>query len=205
VRQLSRHPLGRKNQQRTDMNIKQTIQQSLMIAAGLADSGGSPQLIHRNRSKNFVETLASQLREEFKENESVYVLSKHYEHTRLEFGLNELLYDVLVCETDQVQSAIEKEYLTFVIRAIWEIESEFARNSREAFYDFNKLVLGSSENKLFVGPQVSNEATFINLLAEAAKYCHGNTYLALVPHPSEWKSQKLDVHCWLFNKGWQAT
>jgi hypothetical protein len=185
------------------MNIKQILQQSLTIAAELPDSGENPQFIHRNRSKNFVETVASQLRKEYQDQKYVFVLSKHYDKARMEFGLNELLYDILVCETSHVASVLEKETLTYITKAIWEIESEFARNSREAIYDFNKLVLGSSENKLFIGPQVSDEAGFLNPLIEVAKHCKSNTFVALVPHPSEWKSKSLDVHCWLFNAGWQ--
>ena len=110
------------------MNIKQTLQQSLTIAANLPAPGENSQFIHRNRSKNFVETLASQLRKEYQAQHNIFVLSKHYDKTRTEFGLNELLYDILVCETDHVASVLEKETLTYVTKAVWEIESEFARN-----------------------------------------------------------------------------
>jgi hypothetical protein len=185
------------------MNIKQILQQSLKLAAASPDSGENLQFIHRNRSQNFVKTLAAQLREEYRDQKNVFVLSKDFGETRTEFGLNELLYDILVCETSHVASVIEKETLTYITKAIWEIESEFARNSREAIYDFNKLVLGSSENKLFIGPQVSDEEGFLKPLNEVAKQCKSNTYVALLPHPSEWKSKSLDVHCWSFNNGWQ--
>lgn len=169
------------------------------------DEGEIPRLINRNRSKNFVEELASQLREEYTNHKSVFVLSKHSgkQDHREKFGLNELLFDILVCETEEVQSALGNETLTFVSKALWEIESEFARNSREAVYDFNKLVLGSSENKLFVGPQLPDEKGFLEPLAELAKRCNANIYVALVQHPGDWKKDEPSVHCWKFNGEWQ--
>lgn len=132
-----------------------------------------------------------------------FILAKHSNYYRREFGLNELLFDILVCETDRVTSSNRKKVLTYVTKSIWQIESEFSRNSREAMYDFNKLVLGASENKLFIGPQVSNERAFLQPLEKPARYCASNTYVALVPHPSEWKRVNPDVHCWVFRNGWQ--
>lgn len=70
------------------------------------------------------------------------------------------------------------------------VESEFARNSRQALIDFNKLVLGSAHNKLFIGPQVSEVEPFVNVLKPAARACTGNVYIALIPHPAKWKGAK---------------
>jgi hypothetical protein len=186
------------------LNIKQIIKDSLVVASAMPDEGTDEGIIHRNRSKHFVESLAAALREFYRAEKGLFVLSKHHGDHRLEFGLNELLYDILVCKTAQVSSSLENEVLTFVTKAIWLVESEFARNSREAIYDFNKLVLGSSENKLFVGPQVSDEPSFLQPLCEPAKYCDSKTYIALVPHPSDWRRRALDVHCWIFENGWQS-
>lgn len=186
-----------------NLDIKLIIQDSLVAANAMPDEGNDERLIHRNRSKNFVESLAGALRQYYLNNDAVFVLSKHHDKHRLDFGLNELLYDVLVCKTSQVPSSLENEVLTYVTKALWQIESEFARNSREAMYDFNKLVLGSSENKLFIGPQVSDEDSFLRPLVEPARHCLSNTLVALVPHPSEWKRATLEVHCWVFNNGWQ--
>ena len=130
-------------------------------------------------------------------------MSKHSKHHRREFGLNELLFDILVCETNQVISSDKKKLLTYVTKSIWQIESEFARNSREALYDFNKLVLGASENKLFIGPQVSNREGYLKTLEKPASHCNSNTYVALVPHPSDWKRESQDVHIWIFKNGWK--
>ena len=185
------------------MEIKELIEISLAEAKDEPDGGTSQRIIHQNRSKNFVESLSSKMREHYKNSRNIFVLSKHSEHHRREFGLNELLFDILVCETDQVISSDKKKNLTFVTKAIWQIESEFARNSREALYDFNKLVLGASENKLFIGPQVSNQDGYLKTLEKPARHCDSNTYVALVPHPSEWKRKSLEVHLWIFRDGWE--
>jgi hypothetical protein len=185
------------------MNIEQIIIDSLDKANSEHDKETDVKLIHRDRSKNFVKSLAKELKEYYKEKSGVYILSKHSKHHRREFGLNELQFDILVCETNQVTSSDRKKHLTYVTKAIWQIESEFSRNSREALHDFNKLVLGTSENKLFIGPQVSNQEGYLKTLEKPASHCDSNTYVALVPHPSEWKQESLDVRCWIFRDGWE--
>ena len=54
---------------------------------------------------------------------------------------------------------------------LWQVESEFANNSRETLKDFNKLVCGSAKHKLFVGSQVSDRESFIHVLLPAARAC----------------------------------
>ncbi len=76
------------------------------------------------------------------------------------------------------------------------MESEFARDSRQALIDFNKLVLGSAHNKLFVGPQVSKVEQFIDVLKPAARACTRNVYVALIPHPAKWKNASDYVQLW---------
>ena len=126
------------------------------------------------------------------------VLSKHFPANRHAFGLNELLYDVLVCATSSVPSAKESASLTFLTRGIWAVESEFARDSRQALYDFNKLVLAATENKLFVGPQTSDEGAFLAPLLSPAARCTDSVFAALLPHPSEWNTSPLHSHAYRF-------
>ena len=176
------------------MDLLITIEAALRTAQAYPDEGDSPSHIHRNRSKHFVEALAVHLRDLYSAQTNLRVLSKHFDGYRHEFGLNELLYDVLVCETSTVLSAAEATPLLFVTRGLWAVESEFARNSREAVHDFNKLVLAATESKLFVGPQVADEAAFIAPLLAPAVRCKGAVYVALVTHPAEWRSLPPSVH-----------
>jgi hypothetical protein len=176
------------------MHIVSLVQSALDAAVTQPITAPSKQQLHRERSKQFVESLASHLRSELDDEADVAVLSKHNDENRARFGLNELLYDILVCRTGTTQSASGGELLTYVTRGLWAIESEFARDSREALFDFNKLILSSSDNQLFIGPRVENELEFLQPLAAAAKCCSGNVYVALVPHPADWSTlSPLDV------------
>lgn len=100
-------------------------------------------------------------------------------------------------------SATNHQTLRHITRALWQIESEFAVDTREAIYDFNKLVLGSSERKLFIGPQVAKESDFLKPLGEAAKWCKSHTYVALIPHPDRWPLGEPDVRLWKYEGEWR--
>jgi hypothetical protein len=123
----------------------------------------------------------------------VRVFSKEYRKNRREFGLNEMLYDICVCETASCPSHTGKKDLQYITRALLLIESEFARNSAAAVNDFNKLVLAAADNKLFVAPFLGEETrdkNFRDKLLPVAQRCLNsaspNVYLAQVPHPDTW-------------------
>jgi hypothetical protein len=118
------------------------------------------------------------------------VLSKDFAGNRERFGLNELMLDILACEVRDVPAAVSTRKLTVVTKGILAVESEFARNSRQAIRDFNKLVLCHAEYKVFIGPRISNERAVMTLLGEAAMYCTGCVLIALVPHPSDWSRER---------------
>ena len=126
----------------------------------------------------------------------------HNYSNRKDFGLNELLYDILVCKVGDVESSIHKKRLCFIKEVLWQVESEFAHNTRSALIDFNKLVLGSGRNKLFIASQVKKgtENSFLSVLKPAAGYCMGDVYVAMIPHPSHWVDAEDDVHLWVFKK-----
>jgi hypothetical protein len=67
----------------------------------------------------------------------VRVFSKHHTGNRLDFGLNELLYDVLVCRIGRVLSAVHRKELLYIDQALWQVESEFACDSGQALKDLN--------------------------------------------------------------------
>ena len=177
--------------------MKSLVQNALATALMCPDDGATLGAAHRNRSRNFVESLAAELRQRYAERHDVAVFSKHYEGNRKRHGLNELMFDVAVCETRQVPSATGRTELTYVSSMLVAIESEMARDSREALYDFSKLVMGRAETNLFVGPLVSDEGAYLTALGPAADCCSGDTFVALVPHPDQWQSDgAADVHLW---------
>lgn len=156
---------------------------------------------HALRSRAWVAALADAFRVHYRGDPDVRVGSKHDPSNRREFGLNELLYDVLVCRVGTAPAANNPSPLTYVREALWQVESEFARDSRQAVYDLNKLVLGAAPHKLLVGPQVSDEARFLAALLPAARCCSGEVYVALVPHPAQWDACEAKVRVWQFVQG----
>ena len=116
--------------------------------------------------------------------------SKHKGAKTLDFGMNELLFDVAVLQYSIADSGKSKKKLLYVTKALWLVESELAPNKRQAIYDFNKLVIGRSENLLFVGPTLKSERDhddYLRVLASAAVHCEGKLFLALIPRPSDWE------------------
>ena len=72
----------------------------------------------------------------------IKIFSKSDNSNRKDFGLNEILHDVLVCKVDEVESSVHKKKLCFIKEVLWQVESEFAHNTRSSLVDFNKLILG---------------------------------------------------------------
>lgn len=182
------------------MDIKSLIQTSFAEATSKRVTGDTKQKIHQNRSRIWVETLAEKFREHFKDDSDILVFSKYHALHRKDFGLNELLHDIVVCRVDKVKSATHKKDLYYVREVIWQIESEFARDSRQALIDFNKLVLGSAQEKLFIGPIVKDTKSYLETLRPAALSCQGNVHIALVPHPRDWDTKTDSIKLWKFDR-----
>ena len=175
-----------------------------LTKATACDSPGSPELVsmqslHQRRSSEWVRCLAHELKTLVGDNPEVRVLFRNNpdEQNRADFGLNELLYDVCICRTAEHPSARGGRTLRYVTGAEWIVESEFARDSYQAVKDFNKLVIGSAQNKLFIGPRLgaSEEAGYLDALLPVARASAANgassVYVALVPHPGEWATEKM--------------
>lgn len=153
--------------------------------------------IHRQRSQRFVALLARALRGAH-EDPNIEVMSMHLfeddsdsvRQVRKQFGMQELLFDIVVFQKGETITN-GGEILSYVRKGLWIVESELAKDSRQALHDFNKLVLGSSVNKLFVGPLVapSERGGYLNALRAAAIECEGNLYVALIPHPETWEDE----------------
>jgi hypothetical protein len=132
------------------------------------------------------------LRKYYPQDRKYRVFSKYYDQeNKADFKLDEFLFDIHVCEIGDWVSQRQSQSLKYVSKSIWQIESEFAKDTREAFIDFSKLVTGNAENKLFIGPITNDPYAFIKDLVEVAKFCTGKVYLALLPHPSEWEKEQI--------------
>jgi hypothetical protein len=186
----------------TEQDVKQLLQEALQQAQSEPDTGATTQKINLNRSQSWVKALAEQLKKRYQGDTDIRIFTKSDYSNRRDFGLNELLYDILVCRVGEVESSVHKKKLCFIKEVLWQVESEFAHNTRSALVDFNKLVLGSGKNKLFVASQVkkSTEHSFLQVLQPAAQYCTGDVYVGMIPHPSNWVDTDNEIHLWVFKK-----
>lgn len=144
------------------------------------------------RSAEFVSRLAEQLRKHYREKRieppsEFAVFSRDSRVNRPEFGLNELLFDILVAEIATVKSARGRD-IKAIRGAEWLIESELNQtNSRAVLVDFNKLVLGSAKNKLLVVAAGGLVASWIEgVVIDGISVHTANFYLGFLPHPSDW-------------------
>ncbi len=186
----------------TEQDVKQLLQEAFQQAKSKPDKGKTTQQINANRSRQWVNALTEQFQKRYEGDSEIRVFSKPNYSNRKDFGLNELLHDVVACRVGEVKSSVHKKELCFIKEVLWQVESEFAHNSRSALIDFNKLVLGSGKNKLFIASQVKKgtENLFLNVLKPAAGYCIGDIYIGMIPHPSKWVDAGNDVHLWVFKK-----
>jgi hypothetical protein len=152
---------------------------------------------NRQRSINWVESLAEQLRISYPDKDNYRVFSKYYSGNQ-DFGLNELLFDISVVKINKTESPRHRE-LTYIEKALWLVESEMAKDTRQMVHDFNKLVVGNSENKLFVGPLTKKIIEFLPELVKVANHCNGNLFLCLIPHPSAWGNEELKPFIYSFS------
>ena len=186
----------------TEQDVKQLLHEALKQAQSKPDKGDTIQKINMNRSQYWVEALAEQFRKRYEGDSEIRIFTKSDYSNRRDFGLNELLHDILVCKVGEVESSVYKTKLFFIKEVLWQVESEFAHNTRNSLVDFNKLVLGSAKNKLFIASQVKKgtEDAFLKVLHPAAGYCSSDVYVGMIPHPSKWVGTDNDVHLWVFKK-----
>jgi hypothetical protein len=183
------------------MELFEVLQDSLQAATSFEEEPLPKSQLHRQRSRRWVDSLGKRLELEYPPRLKFRVFWRDNYRNRSEFRLNEFLFDISVCEISFVASASKSKRLTFVRNVIWQIESEFARDSRQSIFDFNKLVAGSAQNKLFIAPIVSIEDEFLSVFRLPASYCFGNVFMAMIPHPTSWPNIKEQVRLWRFNDG----
>lgn len=185
------------------MNLHRVLSDSLIRARAVATDDKRRKHVHAQRSEAWVREMAEGFRAQFAAEPDVRVLLKHDGSNKAELGLNELLYDVCVCRVATAPSATGRKQVCFVSEGLWLVESEFAADSQQAVWDFNKLVLGRAENKLFVGP-AGTRPDYLHSLLPVAGACNGNVFVALVPHPSAWEAEGSVELFRLVERSWQV-
>lgn len=145
---------------------------------------------NRLRSRLFVNHLAQVLRDIYiNENNNYNILPDRNGKRNPKFGRKELLYDILVCDTESVPGVKHhKKDIRLIKKGLWAIESEFSSSTTEIIKDFNKLILSSCESKLFVGRSSQKyNNSFFDLFEKASLFGTGTFYVALIPHPNDWE------------------
>ena len=159
---------------------------------------------HRARSVAWLNAIGNSFSQKYDKHQLVRVFWKQNDQHKEDFGLNELLHDVLVAECAESVSPRHGIPIAYIERALWQVESELKPDGRAAIIDFSKLVLGSAENKLFVGPLTHNQETFRNSLLPVAEACQGNVFAAFIPEPKLWYKKDPEVVAWQYkNSRWE--
>ena len=190
------------------MDIKNIITQTiegLKEKASKDNSQGSEMDRNKKRAKMWVESLANNLKEAV--DKDALMFYKGYEENKEQFGLTEYLHDILICTTEVAGRRENGKDLLAIKRVIWQVESELiaSRDTRELLTDFNKLTLGSAQNKLFVmshAETIGNEK-LIKFFAKPASFCSGNLYLAFIPHPGVWTTSKDKAEVYEYVSHWK--
>ncbi len=191
------------------MDIKNIITQTiegLKEKASKDNSQGSEMDRNKKRAKMWVESLANNLKEAV--DKDALMFYKGYEENKEQFGLTEYLHDILICTTEKLPSPGKGKELQTVKRVIWQIESELiaSRDTRTLLTDFNKLTLGSAQNKLFVMSHAKNNSNkeLLKFFEKPASFCSGNLYLAFIPHPGVWTTSKDKAEVYEYVSHWKT-
>ena len=144
--------------------------------------------INSERSSTWVNCLGESFKEHY-QNQDQLVFWRQNECNRPEFGLNELLFDVSVCQVKEVKSLRQGISLQFVSKCHWRVESELdISDSREITKDFSKLIVGNSDNKLFISAYGEEQREqVLEMCSEMAGHCTGKLYIGFIDHPGKWE------------------
>ena len=144
--------------------------------------------VHSERSGAWVDCLGKGFQEHYNAPNQL-VFWKQNGSNRREFGLNELLFDVSVCQVEKVKSLSQGISLRFVSKCHWQVESELNdSNSREITKDFSKLIMGNSDNKLFISAYgEEHRKQVLKMCSEMARHCTGKLYICFISHPAKWR------------------
>ena len=186
----------------TEQDVKRLLQEALKQAQSESDTGETTQKINLNRSRSWVKALAEQFKRKYEGDSEIRIFAKSDYSHRKDFGLNELLYDILVCRVGELESPLRKKKLYFIKEVLWQVESELAHNTRSVLVDFSKLVLGSAGSKLLIASKERRgaENSLMKVLQPAASYCTGDVYVGTIPHPANWLDSDNDIQLWVFRK-----
>ena len=176
----------------------------------------SDQWKHRKLSQSWVKYLSFSLEKYHRgKNDKIYAfpgnpkLAKKHGIKRKEF-----LFDISVglyksFESKKFESSKKVLPIYYQSKPIWQIESEFAEDTREIAIDFSKLLAGNADYAMMVSPEGKEKRDYY--MDEMKKMLESNVslgrkilYFLILPHPRDWVNKKGEwsLHNW-DNNDWK--
>lgn len=159
-----------------------------VVGAAWRETRQQPTADNRGRSATWVHALGRQFQAEYPQ-ECGYRVFWRTNPCNRAFRLNEFLFDIAVCSVSHAPSLQRvPTSLEYVTSCHWQVESEFAFNTREILVDLSKLVLGAAANKLFVAShrEPAVEQALLARCERVARHCGRSVFLVFIAHPSRW-------------------
>ena len=181
------------------MDIRRWMEDTYRYAQRELVMATSEKALYQLRERVWVKTLARQLESQL-DDESIRVFyPRNYDH-RSDFGVSQFLYDVHACQVAEMDGGANKGTIHYIQQSLWQIESYLGKERRKAVQNFNKLVVGAGENKLYVGAQSATQSNLLDTILEPAKACSGDIFLVLIPPPAEWDDLDYEINIWQLKK-----
>lgn len=170
-------------------NMKEIINNALHNTLKNVYSVGLLGKDHYSLSQNWVKNFAIELEKYYNNDIEAFCRDENSK---------EFLYDITIARCNEFSTTHSKTPIRYVSKSIWQIESEFAQNTREIAYDFSKLFSGNAPFKMMVGPLKEKESDdegfnyYMDKMKNMAKSIPNNEnwYYLLITHPGDWKKGK---------------
>lgn len=168
------------------------------ILAGYRDTARLPAIDNRARANSFIVNVTAHIRAVFCDADRQCTLSRPCENPIANLfpaQRQELLYDIHSFEYEVTLSPGMGAPLLVIKRSLLQLESELPESNsyRDLFDDYNKLVCGDAELKIFICPNPSTGLGPAHLKAfnAVSKYIRGSLYLVALPHLGTWTPEVL--------------
>jgi len=157
---------------------------------------------HRRLSQSWVKYLGRSLEKFYQENYSknIFAFPSQFDlKKKLRIKQREFLFDVSVglyesFESNRFECSKKVLPIYYQSHSIWQIESEFAENTREIAVDFSKLLAGNADYAMMVGPSGREKTNYYmnemkKILRSIDKLRTRYLYFLILPHPHNWTDE----------------
>jgi len=168
---------------------------------------------HRRLSQAWVKYLGQSLEKSYQKkynNKNIYAFPSQFDlKKKLGIKQSEFLFDVSVGLYNSFKSTKNEGLqklspIHYQAHSIWQIESEFAENTREIAIDFSKLFAGNADYAMMVGPRGKEKTNYymdeMKKMLMSIDTLNGKIlYFLILPHPRDWTDND---HRWRSGNIW---